>query len=243
MLTRAKIKAHCFSTTYQRGWQLFASHSCRSLSITDASDDPYWNDDDEITVFGQVKGSGSKWYHSQVTISREDTIIDYECECPAYNNYYGMCKHCVALALQYQSEQDDAGDGAFGAASGQELFLDETRKVREKEKLTSAALEMLMENSERRGRGYIFEGYKADIDFIPQFSMNYNGSLKVEFKIGAQRKIYCEKYSVRAQCNGSFIRIFLWKIFKLCPRPHRIYAKSAKMARCHAGCLKSAVYI
>ena len=80
-----------------------------------------------------------------------------------------MCKHCVALALQYQSEQDDAGDGAFGAASGQELFLDETRKVREKEKLTSAALEMLMENSERRGGAIFLKAIKQILTLSRSF--------------------------------------------------------------------------
>ncbi len=64
-----------------------------------------------VTLSADVQASGEAPYYSEVTIDLvAGDIDDYYCECPAYDRYGGMCKHCVALALHYYSTQSYLAD-------------------------------------------------------------------------------------------------------------------------------------
>lgn len=55
---------------------------------------------DEIVA--SVKGSGRNIYEVDVSIDTENDEVDTcYCECRAYAEYGGLCKHCVAVLLQY----------------------------------------------------------------------------------------------------------------------------------------------
>ena len=54
------------------------------------------------SIEGTVEGSHRNSYRATVTLDKdEQDVVDYTCTCPAAYEYYGMCKHCVALALYY----------------------------------------------------------------------------------------------------------------------------------------------
>ena len=61
--------------------------------------------DADESIISAFVASSSGWddrYRTSVTLN-EDTgeVLDYACTCPAFREYNGMCKHCVALALSF----------------------------------------------------------------------------------------------------------------------------------------------
>lgn len=55
------------------------------------------NQGDRMLIRAKVQGSGSRAYDVELLMDEsEDKILDYDCECPAYASFSGMCKHCVA---------------------------------------------------------------------------------------------------------------------------------------------------
>lgn len=54
------------------------------------------------------------FYQTRITIDEvADELVSYGCSCPAAHNFPGPCKHCVALALDY-NRHPDAYDGLDG---------------------------------------------------------------------------------------------------------------------------------
>ena len=63
--------------------------------------------DGEEAVISAFVASSSGWddrYRTSVTIGEDDTIVDYSCTCPAYIQYDGMCKHCAALVMEFDTQ-------------------------------------------------------------------------------------------------------------------------------------------
>lgn len=57
-------------------------------------------------IQARVKGSGRKQYEVSIAIEKEtDSVAESYCECPAFYSYEGLCKHCVAVLLQYIANQ------------------------------------------------------------------------------------------------------------------------------------------
>lgn len=52
-----------------------------------------------------VKGSGQNRYSVYLIWDTvRDEMVEADCECPAFREYEGICKHCVAVLLQYYSD-------------------------------------------------------------------------------------------------------------------------------------------
>lgn len=94
MLTKMTLKHETGDTIYQRGEELYGNGSIREFHLE--SNELY----DEARAL--VQGSGNLVYHVKLTYSwNNDFIAEYICQCAAYRNYDGMCKHCAAVALKY----------------------------------------------------------------------------------------------------------------------------------------------
>lgn len=69
-----------------------------------------------------VEGSYDNRYRVELTYNlKSGEFTQYLCECPAYETYDGMCKHCVAVALEMmerEAETEEAEMGRTGAAPG-----------------------------------------------------------------------------------------------------------------------------
>lgn len=95
MITKAKIRKLAGNAAYAKGQDLYHAHK-------------YWDFEVEESghfecVTATVKGSGRKQY--QVALSYNvaaDEVEDIHCECPAFYEYSGICKHCVAVLLEYR---------------------------------------------------------------------------------------------------------------------------------------------
>ena len=82
--------------TYSKGLSLALNGSVLSCSEVDGKFD--WTP----RVEGSVKGSRGAVYQVSVTLDLDDEdIVNYTCDCPASYEYDGMCKHEIALALEY----------------------------------------------------------------------------------------------------------------------------------------------
>lgn len=184
MLLVNTIRRECFSATYQKGANLYLSDKIENRSIEEK--------DRESRIKADVIGSGRQRYKTSVTISDDDDIIEYSCTCPAYSSYFGMCKHCVALALSYRGYQlakekkgreQDLRPGKTGISKIAAPKADQ-KKVRP---VTSSQLKTMISSYASMGKSRFMEGYGGEIQLIPEFD-SFGQNMSVEFKIGSQRK-------------------------------------------------------
>ena len=84
------------SSTYGRGLSLARDGAVRTLDVT------VGELGSTASLSGKVVGSRSSVYRTHVQLNlNEGEVIDYGCTCAAAENYPGMCKHEIALALAY----------------------------------------------------------------------------------------------------------------------------------------------
>ena len=95
MLKRTAIRALCNTTAYQRGLDIYRTGKrLQSLNIKPEGAV------DKISA--AVKGSGRNVYNTGFQYDTEaDRIKKVYCDCPAFRSYSGICKHCVAVLLEY----------------------------------------------------------------------------------------------------------------------------------------------
>lgn len=95
MLKRTAIRALCNTTSYQRGLDIYRTGKrIQSLDIkTEGAVDK---------VSATVKGSGRNVYNTGFQYDAEaDRLKEVYCDCPAFRSYSGICKHCVAVLMEY----------------------------------------------------------------------------------------------------------------------------------------------
>ena len=93
-ITNELMRQAALDTTYERGRDLYRFGSAR---IVDISREAGFAD-----VGGIVAGSRGGEYHATVIIDeQEEKVVDSSCSCPASDSYKGMCKHAIALSLEY----------------------------------------------------------------------------------------------------------------------------------------------
>lgn len=101
MLTEAKLRKRVYEATFKRGSSLFNAGGVLEMEEEDQGD--------RMLIRAKVQGSGSRAYDVELLMDEsEDKILDYDCECPAYASFSGMCKHCVATLLEliHQNEPE-----------------------------------------------------------------------------------------------------------------------------------------
>lgn len=136
-----------------------------------------------VSLYTVADGSYGEEY--QVTIDydlEEDRIIDYECECPAYATYPGMCKHCAALGLYWLDRLSDTGPVYEEPAKRTDWEI--------KNLIQNCVLKEHLEQQKAQG----------DIELEPELidqGMDYRGNRKwfLTFKIGNTRKYVLKNLS------------------------------------------------
>ncbi|MGN1413274.1 MAG: SNF2 helicase associated domain-containing protein [Anaerovoracaceae bacterium] len=108
MLTTTKIKKLANSSAYQKGMQIRYSKK-RILDFQVERKTQYsrrrgigsWD-----LVTARVRGSNGEVYDVELEYAdAEDSFRSCSCDCLAFENYEGLCKHCVAVALMYADWQ------------------------------------------------------------------------------------------------------------------------------------------
>lgn len=155
-----------------------------------------------------VEGSYDNRYQVEMTYNlKSDTFTQYYCECPAYHSYDGMCKHCVAVALEIMEREAEkergsaaagrAGDStkeksavASGAVSGRSSAAAATAtaavtSTKIKQPPTDTAVKKLIFASTIRENAHYFQpDVNGNIRLVPTLHRGADG-WTVEFKIGS----------------------------------------------------------
>ncbi|HKM03306.1 MAG TPA: DEAD/DEAH box helicase [Lachnospiraceae bacterium] len=103
MLTRSIIKQETIKKVFDKGEYI---QQCGASYMV--SQESYFENGIKVTeISASVRGSRGKVYDVTLKIDEQHSDISYcHCGCEAFYNYAGMCKHCVATALEYLDKRD-----------------------------------------------------------------------------------------------------------------------------------------
>ena len=105
MINKSTIKKMTRSVTYQKGMELYYNSSFLSYNVNTYVDD-YGDEIREVTA--TAEGSYHNEYDVEITVNETTSeIAESYCDCPAFENYEGICKHCVATLLEYLDRRED----------------------------------------------------------------------------------------------------------------------------------------
>ncbi len=170
----------CEKSTYTKGKNL---HS-RKVVYGIRSE---YSDTNEVHITGYVEGSYENEYYVSLKYDEaEEEIYDYQCECPAYHQYSGMCKHCVALALEFCNKPESKLNIA-GLKKGSEVF-------QKPQLTTSKEISELIFNSSMESKiPYIQPEITGSIELKPILKRTFWQNWTVEFRIGNRKSHYIVK--------------------------------------------------
>lgn len=208
MITKSDIKNETNTTTYSRGLNIYLEKKVRELSVDEIEDeygDAIWE------IRAVVKGSGNNYYQVCIHVDENQSeIVDDECECPAHEQYWGLCKHCVAVLLAYidwrrdsrrkmeaeisRNREESALEkllAEMGVEKGTSLVPGKAhsqQKNRQKEEpKTSQGFSELLSRYAMREKAVYLPKVKAGQVRLEVYMELYGNTMKVEFKIGITR--------------------------------------------------------
>lgn len=104
MYTDADLRRDTAQQVYQRGRSLFQGGNVQNIQLQDI----YMQSTPCRKIRAYVQGSGWQCYNTEIIVNEKAARLhSYHCECPAYREYTGLCKHCVATLLRYIQVCDD----------------------------------------------------------------------------------------------------------------------------------------
>ena len=102
-ITEQDIHRFCkgYEENFRRGKQYYLDNKVTITEVGSADlDEP--NDGLLTTLHAKVKGSTVLPYIVDLTVDEDEAIlVDADCDCPAYFQYDGICKHIVSALLEY----------------------------------------------------------------------------------------------------------------------------------------------
>lgn len=196
MISKATIKKMTRSVTYQKGQELYYTTDLLSFNVNSYIDD-LGDEIREISALAQ--GSYGNEYEVDITVNETTSeIFDSYCDCPAYENYEGLCKHCVAVLFEYldrreklslEEEKDTVEQllEVLGVQKGVKVSERKDAAAMKKKRSTSKTLkELLSQYSLKENAGYLPEARAGEIHLEPVLSYGYEG-LSVRFRVGADQ--------------------------------------------------------
>ena len=142
---------------------------------------------DEIVA--SVKGSGRNIYEVDVSIDTENDEVDTcYCECRAYAEYGGLCKHCVAVLLQYNDYENDMDSYDYGQSVEKIVKGGLTHTIRKGVQMhtTPELASLLQKQAVAKSLPLIQGSTYGKVRLEPYF--NFDGrTFTVEFKIGINK--------------------------------------------------------
>ena len=190
MFSISDIKQEAYPAAYRRGKELYEQGLVQEFSY-----DVYTEDGvPKAELTGKVKGQVEDHYDVRLVIDEEYAeVSESRCNCEAFCNYEGICKHCVAIALAYVNRRQakDILNAKLGITPEKE-----TKPYAEKELKTDTSLKNLLNRySMRAGSTYLLpENIYGKVELEPYFKMEYSYAT-VEFKIGMEQKYVLKNIS------------------------------------------------
>lgn len=180
MIPLKTIRSEADARSYTRGNTLYKHGMVEEIS--------YKEKGVQIEASAFVEGSyGNRYRVNLVYDNQKEAFTDYDCECPAYFTYDGMCKHCVAVALELQECVEAEGDAVtLSANSSAKLPVKMLSGTPEKIKktVTSDAVENLIYLRSIREKARCFQPeMTGNVRMEPIIHRNAD-DWQIEFKIG-----------------------------------------------------------
>lgn len=189
MITLKAIRTISSAPSYTRGNQIYKQQKVLNFEKKE--------DNSKILLTADVKGSFDNQYRVSLCYQKkEELFTDYTCECEAWRTYSGMCKHCVAVALE-EFYSDTA------SASGQP-----PAKPAIKAKDTDPALTNIIYTSSMREKArYLQPDLTGHVQLLPIFNKE-NTEWTLEFRIGASQKYVLKNISqmIEAMSRNDWVK-------------------------------------
>lgn len=188
MLKRSDIKGMAGNLTYGRGIELYQKRKVLQYHVETDMLDP-----DLENVIAKVKGSGRSAYTVEIAYdTARDEVESTYCDCPAFESYRGICKHCVAVLLEYMEYQQEQGEGYKASAlkspkysGGASFSRTDTDDCKMQGRDTTAAFKALMEKEiARRTAPALQPQLQGQIRLLPYLEMSEDADMQVSFKVG-----------------------------------------------------------
>lgn len=186
MISKTTIQEFTYGASYQRGRSIYQSGEILEF---DMSGEEAAYETGRIRIWALVEGSYGNEYEVEILVDESQSMIEESyCECPAFENYEGLCKHCVAVLLEYldrrdkerifREEQDlEALMSMLGVQKGSSFVQIKEQKIDE-------GLKKILERySLRRNAPYLPESKSGQVHLEAHVKYEY-GSFTVSFKIG-----------------------------------------------------------
>lgn len=190
MFSVSDIKQEAYQAAYRKGKELYERGA-----VSDFSYEVYCvGEFPKAEVTAKVRGNEKPYYHVEMEIDEEfGEVSNSRCECEAFYNYEGLCKHCVAALFSYVNRRRAAD--ILKVKNGESEKAENTFPKEENLRTSNSLKTLLNHYSMRAGTVYLLpETIYGKIELEPYFKMNY-GFATVEFKIGAEQKYVLKNIS------------------------------------------------
>ena len=181
MIQLKAIRVETSPQSFTRGNQLYRSGKVEDLDFQKSKG--------RLEASAWVEGSYDNRYQVEMTYSlKSHAFTQYYCECPAYQSYDGMCKHCVAVALEMM-ERDAEGEEVSGAEDGTAAAAPTaavpTAAAKLKQPPTDTVVKKLIfARSIRENSRYFQPDVNGNVRLVPVLHWDAEG-WRVDFKIGS----------------------------------------------------------
>lgn len=182
MISVREIEREAYKPSIPKAYELFREDSIKQLQIKKANS--------LVEVSAQMGANRRIPYRMRAVIDEAlNKIIDYECDCPAYEEYDGLCKHCTAMLLEYivkrdggQVERQPAKRPANPTANPTGAKVTKTLLPQ----TSSAVQNMLNYYGMQERMPFLQPEIYGKVQLRPTLKVNY-GHVFVEFKIGVTK--------------------------------------------------------
>ncbi|MCI8647280.1 MAG: DEAD/DEAH box helicase family protein [Firmicutes bacterium] len=208
-MNEQEIRKHTNARFFERGQALQKRRAIYNMEIDHLGDG-------RAEVSAQVLGSSGKEYYVELFIDRDQLVFSC-CNCPAAAEYQDMCKHSVAVALEYIKREQQAPH----------LFSPQIQR----QSATSPVLKDLMyQHSMDRQARFLQEEVTGQVEIEPTLRRKYQ-FWEVEFKLGSSRKYVLKDVYAFAEAMNQREKVQYGKQLAFIHEESAFTKESAKMAR------------
>ena len=190
MFSVSDMKETVYPASFRRGKELY-----ETAGVFDFSYELYLvNHLPVADVRAKVRGTNQEYYEVTATVDEEfGDVTNCHCECEAFYNYEGMCKHCVAMLLRYVNKRTPLE--ILKLKRGQSAGKETTEQRKMKMETAAPLKNLLNQYSMRATSKYLLpETIYGKVELEPYFQMDY-GYARLEFKIGTETKYVLKNIS------------------------------------------------
>jgi SNF2 family DNA or RNA helicase len=166
--------------TFIRGTDYYNKNHVGKINIENIYDTTL---EEEVNIYStKVLGSYFTSYDTSIKINNKGDILDYSCNCPAFLEYSGSCKHVVATMLKTYYKYNSTKVKFISN-------LEEIKQKRVQSYLQNHQLESLINTFENKIKESVKNEHReGTIHLEPILFISEKDSIGIEFKIGDKKK-------------------------------------------------------